>query len=280
MTRRTFRTSTGSLIAHDQGAHVTRWLVGDSPVIWVSARTEYAEGRPIRGGVPVCWPWFGPGRPGDLEPSHGFARVAPWRLVGDESVDGESARLMWELTHQDVAGQPGVEHFPHAFTAHLEVVVTDTATISLTVRNDDRHSFDYEAALHTYLHVGDVRTVRLTGLGGADYWDKVSRQWATQRGDLVFTGETDRVHISDRSVALHDPTLGRTLTIDKAGSPTTVVWNPWADKAAAMADLGDLEWTEMVCVETAAVGDGAVTLEAGAEHTLSTMITVGPLDES
>lgn len=280
MTPRTYRTSTGTLLAHDQGAHVTQWCVGDSPVVWVSAQSEYAEGRPIRGGVPICWPWFGPGRSCDLQPSHGFARIAPWRLVGDESVDGESARLMWELTDQDARGLPGAEHFPHAFTANLEVVVTHSATISLTVRNDDTRPFDYEAALHTYLHVGDVRQTRLTGLDGAAYWDKVTQSAETQHGDLTFRGETDRVHTSDRAVALHDPVLERTITIDKAGSPTTVVWNPWADKAAAMSDFGDQEWTQMVCVEAAAVGSDAVSLEPGGEHTLSTMFTVSLLDES
>lgn len=276
MRARTHRTATGSLVAHDQGAHLTQWCVGDSPVVWVSDHSVYAEGQAIRGGVPICWPWFGPGRTGDLQPGHGFARIAPWRLVGDESVDGESARLMWELTAPDVRGLPGVEHFPHAFTADLEVVVTDSATISLTVRNEDAHPFDYEAALHTYLHVGDIRTARLTGLDGADYWDKVSQTWATQRGEVVFTGETDRVHTSEQPVVVHDPVLARTITVDKAGSPTTVVWNPWADKAAAMADFGDQEWPEMVCVEAAAAGDGAISLEPGAEHTLSTMITVSP----
>ncbi|WP_114906435.1 D-hexose-6-phosphate mutarotase [Ornithinimicrobium murale] len=274
MEPRTYRTPSGQVIAYDQGAQVAEWRIGDTPVIWASRQSDYAEGQPIRGGVPVCWPWFGPGRSGDLQPNHGFARVAPWRLVGDESVDGESVRLMWELTDLDVRSRGGVDHFPHRFTAHLEVVVTGSATLSLTVRNDDSHPFDYEAALHTYLHVGDIRQIRLSGLDGASYWDKVLLSQATQHGELVFTGETDRVHTSAGSVVVHDPVLQRAITIDKAGSPTTVVWNPWAEKAAAMDDFGDQEWTEMVCVEAAAVGDDAVTLEPGAEHTLSTMVTV------
>lgn len=274
MRPRTYRTSTGRLVAHDQGAHLAEWHVGDSAVIWVSQQTEYAEGRAIRGGVPICWPWFGPGRSGDLRPGHGFARVAPWQLVRDRSVEGQRADLLWELTHRDVVGLPGVEHFPHAFTARLQVVVAESATISLTVRNDDSEVFDYEAALHTYLHVGDIRRARISGLDGVTYWDKVQLSKATQLGDLTFTGETDRVHDSAGSVTVHDPALARTLTIDKTGSPTTVVWNPWVQKAAEIADFGDDEWTEMVCVEAAATGSGAVLLRPGAEHTLSTTVTV------
>lgn len=280
MSSRTYRTSTGSLTVHDQGAHLSQWTIGHSPVIWVSQQAEYAEGRAIRGGIPICWPWFGTGRTGDLRPGHGFARVAPWRLVQDGSVEGQRAHLVWELSQEDIIGLSGAEHFAHLFTARLQVVVAESATISLTVRNDDSDTFDYEAALHTYLHVGDARRARIRGLDGATYWDKVLRVEATQHGDLTLTRETDRVLDSTRSVVVHDPILGRTLTVDKAGSPTTVVWNPWVEKAAEMADFGDSEWTEMVCVEAAAVGSGAVLLEPGADHTLTTTVTVAPLDAS
>ena len=279
MTARTHLTANGSVVSHDQGAHLTEWRVGEVPVIWVSQASEYAEGRPIRGGVPVCWPWFGPGRSGDLTPAHGFARIAPWRLV-QESDEAGAVRLTWQLTADDVHGVEGAGLFPHAFTARLQVVVDATATISLTVRNDDNDAWDYEAALHTYLHVGDIREVRVVGLDGAPYFDKVTGSEATQDGDVIFTGETDRVYAADGTVTVHDPVLGRTLTVDKAGSPNTVVWNPWIAKAAAMNDFGDAEWPQMVCVEAASVGEHAVRLEPGSEHTLSTTVTVRPTDQS
>lgn len=275
--KRTYPTTGGRLVTHDQGAHLTEWVVGNSPVIWVSREAEYAEGRPIRGGVPVCWPWFGPGRSGDLSPAHGFARVAPWRLVEETVADG-SVRLAWELVPEDVAGLDGHAHFPHRFRARVEVEADDVATISLTVRNEGEDAFDYEAALHTYLHVGDVREARVVGLDGADYFDKVTRQDRTQEGDVTVDGETDRVYASDGPVRVVDPVLGRTLLVEKVGSPNTVVWNPWVDKAADMADFGDDEWPRMVCVEAAAVGSRAVGLSPGAEHTLSTRVQV--LDES
>lgn len=275
MTRRTLRTATGSAIAYDQGAHLAQWCLGDVPVIWVSAEAVYTEGTAIHGGVPICFPWFGAGPTGDLSPSHGFARTAPWRLVQEENGE-DLARWAWELTAADVAGAPGVEHFPHQFTARLAVEIGAAASIALTVRNDSDAAFDYEAALHTYLHVGDVRQVTVEGLEGRAYLDKVTGSQETQQGALVLTGEADRVYSADGTVVIHDPVLGRTLSITKGDSPTTVVWNPWDTKAAAMSDLGDREWTQMLCVEAAAVGEAAPRLAPGEARTLSTRISVAP----
>ncbi|NLG22193.1 MAG: D-hexose-6-phosphate mutarotase [Actinomycetales bacterium] len=271
--KRTYQTTGGALVTHDQGAHLTEWVVDGTPVIWVSGSSEFAPGRPIRGGVPVCWPWFGPGRSGDLSPMHGFARIAPWRLV-EEVVDAGAVRLVWELTRHDVAGTDGAELFAGDFRARLEVVVDAAASIALTVRNEGQGTIDYEAALHTYLHVGDIQGVRVVGLDGAPYFDKVAQQDRVQAGDVTFEGETDRVYVADGQVRVLDPALDRTLLIEKAGSPNTVVWNPWSAKAAAMADFGDEEWPQMLCVEAASVGSHAVVLQPGAEHTLSTRVSV------
>lgn len=279
MRQHTYRTTGGTVITHDQGAHLTEWRLGDTPVIWVSSESEYAEGQPIRGGVPVCWPWFGPGRSGDLSPAHGFARIAPWRLVQEDS-DGSALRLAWELTSADVQGLPGSEHFTHEFTARLDVTVEQAASVALTVRNEGAEPFDYEVALHTYLHVGDIRQVEIVGLDGCDYFDKVLGTDATQQGPVVFEGETDRVYASPATVQVHDPVLRRTMVIEKSGSPNTVVWNPWTDKARAMSDFADDEWQQMVCVEAATVGGHAVVLDPGQEHTLSTTVRVATADGS
>ena len=274
----THETSNGSVTSTDQGAHLVQWQVRGTPVIWVSRASEYAVGRPVRGGVPICWPWFGPGRTGDLAPMHGFARITPWHLVQESAADGV-VHLTWQLTAADVADAPGVEHFPQEFTARYSAVVDgDSATLSLTVRNEGVDDFDYEAALHTYLHVGDAQQIRITGLEGASYFDKVLQAPATQAGPLTLTGETDRVFSSTHTVEIHDPVLERRLVIEKSHSPTTVVWNPWVEKAAAMSDFGDEEWQQMLCVEAAAVGEQGVRLAAGAEHTLSTVVRVLPLD--
>jgi glucose-6-phosphate 1-epimerase len=277
LVRRQRRTSSGSVTAYDQGAHLAEWVVDGRPVIWVSSQSEYAPGQAIRGGVPVCWPWFASGPSGQLKPTHGFARRAPWRLTQDESSSAQT-QLAWVLTDADVAGQPGAERFPHPFQAELAVTVGEECRVRFTVANTGTEPFTYEAALHTYLHVGEIHQVELTGLDGASYFDKVLRASARQEGPVRFTGETDRVYDSTARVTVHDPALDRALRIEKSGSPTTVVWNPWAEKAAALPDFGKDEWRQMVCVETAAVGSDAVRLEPGAEHALSTTVRIIPGD--
>lgn len=275
--RRQHRTANGSVTAYDQGAHLAEWTVEEVPVVWVSSRAAYAEGQAIRGGVPVCWPWFAAGPSGELKPMHGFARTAPWQLV-EEDAGPREVRLAWVLTDADVDGLPGADRFPHPFRAELAVSVGHDCSVGLTVTNTGTEAFDYEAALHTYLHVGDIHQAAVTGLDGAHYFDKVLQTDARQDGPITVSGETDRVYTSTATVLVHDPVLGRTLQVDKSGSPTTVVWNPWVEKAAAMTDFGDDEWRQMLCVETAAVGRDSVRLQPGAEHTLSTTIRIVPRD--
>ncbi len=273
LTARSGRVGAGDFTAYDHGAQLASWRVGGRPVVWVSRRARYRPDTSIRGGVPICWPWFAPGRTGDLSPAHGFARIAPWTLTGRAS-DEHATRLQWRLTEQDIAGLPGAEHFPHPFEARCELTVAQTVTIAVTVRNTGSRTFDYEVALHAYLHVGDVRQIRLAGLDGATYWDKVTRQEQRQIGDLVLTGETDRIHHSPGPVRVLDPVLGRTITVTKEDSADTVVWNPWADKAAELPDLHPAEWTEMLCVEAGNVGSDAIVLGPDQEHTTGTTIAV------
>ena len=253
-----------------QGAHVTAWQpTGADPVIWLSAGARFRPGAAIRGGVPLCFPWFGAGRTPGLAPAHGFARTAPWRLTGAAD-DAGTVTLTFALTHDDVAGAPGVEHWPFRFEASYTVTLGADLTLALTVRNAGDEAFSFEEALHTYLAVPDARTATLDGLDGARYLDKTSGDGSgpvLQQGPVTFTGETDRVYRAGWPTTLAGP-ASRAITITPANGADIVVWNPWAEKAAAMADFGDDEWTTMVCVETANALDDAVTLDPGQSHTL------------
>jgi glucose-6-phosphate 1-epimerase len=257
-----------------QGAHVTRWEPHDAePVLFVSRRAVYAVGQPIRGGVPLVFPWFGP-RPTDPRaPMHGFARSRAWRLLTsgagpDDSVvaefgleDDEATRALW----------------PCAFSLRYRVIVGEALGLALEVVNTSPASFTFETALHTYLAVGDVERITISGLEHSLYIDKVDGMARKRRGPdpLRLTGETDRVFVGTRaSCVVADPELGRSLVIDKAGSATTVVWNPWAIKAAAITDLEPEDWRRMVCVETANAADDALTLAPGDRHVTSAMVRV------
>jgi glucose-6-phosphate 1-epimerase len=259
----------GEIYLH--GAQVTAWApAGQAPVIWMSRRSLFEPGRAIRGGVPICFPWFGPGRNGEMSPAHGFARVADWTLHGARE-DGDAVVVTLRLTDGDVVGLPGAELWPYPFEALYTVTVGAELGLELSVRNTGAEAVTFEEALHTYLCVSDVRGVQVDGLDGATYADKTSGgALVRQEGPVVFTGETDRVYRSSADVSVRDG--ARTMIVATTDSQSTIVWNPWVAKAAAMSDFGDEEWPTMVCVETANVADEAVVLAPGHSHAMHARI--------
>jgi glucose-6-phosphate 1-epimerase len=263
----------------DHGAHVCAWgPEAGRPVLWMSSQAILDGRAAIRGGVPVCFPWFGGGPSGAMKPAHGFARLSTWRLASVADAVEREGRLVvdYRLDERMVAPQPD---FPHRFETGLRVeFARDYLQIDLEVKNTGEKEFAFEEALHSYLAVGDIRQTRIEGLDGASYLDKTAgAAHRAQRGDVVFEAETDRVYLSQASVAVVDPVWSRRLVVTKGGSAQTVVWNPWEAKAKAMADFGDDEWTGMVCVEAANALDRAVRVSPGASHRLWQKIVVEPL---
>lgn len=245
------------------GATVTHWQPsGYQPVLFTSQKAEFADGTAIRGGVPICFPWFGPHPNDDTAPAHGLVRTEPWQLL------------------QTARGPAGVETqmVTRVNQLHADYRVTfgNQLTLCLTITNNTDTDQTFEAALHTYFVVGDASQVTITGLEQADYLDKMRDAQTFNQGKdpVVFTGETDRVYQNTQSTCtLTDPVLGRRITVEKLGSNSTVVWNPWIDKSKRMADFGDDEWTGMCCIESANLGPHAVTLAPAESHTLR--VTIG-----
>lgn len=270
---RTVPLRNGSFTAYDHGAQLATWERRGQPVLYLSRRARFGAGSAIRGGVPICWPWFGPGRDGAHSPSHGFARIAPWRLT-DQATEGTTGRLVWELGPADVAGLPGRNLWPHDFLARCEVTVGDAARVALTVHNTGTESCGYEVALHSYLVVGDIHRVVLTGLSGSTWFDKVAGGMHRQDGAMRFAGETDRIYHSATPVEVHDPVLNRTLRITSEGAADTIVWNPGPEKGQDIPDMHSDDWQRLVCVESGNVADHAISLAPGATWTTATAITV------
>jgi glucose-6-phosphate 1-epimerase len=257
-----------------QGGQLTRWQPHDTaPVLFLSPRAVYAPGTAIRGGVPLVFPWFGPHAGDPQAPMHGFARTRPWRLV--TSGPGADGAVVLDLALEDDEATRRL--WPAAFALRYRVTVGDALHLALEVVNTSPTPFTFEAALHTYLAVGDVEAVAVTGLEHTTYLDKVDAFTRKRHGaePLRLTGETDRVFVGTRArCTVDDRALGRRLVVDKAGSETTVVWNPWATRTRAIADLGADDWRRMLCVETANAADDAVTLSAGGRHVMSATIRV------
>ena len=257
----------------DQGAQVTQWApAGADPVLYVSSALRLEAGRAIRAGVPVCWPWFGPGRVAGMEPAHGFARTSTWDLVEVTDCDDETT-----VVHRITSDEATSPHWPHPYCAEVRTRFGRALVVSLSITNTGGEAVDYEDALHTYLVVGDVHRVRIEGLDGASLVDKVTGTERMQQGDLAFAGETDAVYRTSGPVTLHDPALGRRLVVTTEGASNLVVWNPWAAKAAEAADIGDDDWEGYVCIEAANTFDNAVVLQPGETHTTSYRVEVQPL---
>jgi glucose-6-phosphate 1-epimerase len=257
------------------GAHVTHYRpAGGAPVLFLSSASRFAPGQPIRGGVPVCFPWFA-ARAGDpAAPAHGVARTATWTLDA-VARDGEAVDLTLSLEADDATRR----WWPHDFALRYRVRVGATLELLLEVENRSAGPVTFEEALHTYLAVSDVAAVSLTGLEGAGYVDKTAGGAAKREGTtpLRLDGETDRVYEgAPGACRVDDPGAGRRLVIEKAGSATTVVWNPGPAKGPAIPDLGPGEWRRMVCVETANAHRDAVTLAAGARHAMRAAIRAEP----
>ncbi|WP_182111272.1 MULTISPECIES: D-hexose-6-phosphate mutarotase [unclassified Actinotalea] len=260
-------------VVHLQGAHVLEWAPrGHGPVLFHSRASRFEPGVAIRGGIPVCFPWFG-GHASGAGPAHGFARVSRWRLTGAER-RGEDVALRLGLG-DDETTRSGP--WPHRFAAELEVVVGQRLGITLAVTNLGDAELTYEAALHTYLRVADVGRVRVTGLAGLPYLDKAAGGERVGPGaePTLVRGEVDRVYLgAGEPVVVHDD--GRRVVVTTDGARGTVLWNPGPDRAAALPDLADDEWPEMLCVEAADVGQGAVTLAPGETGRTVTVLTVEP----
>ena len=259
-----------------QGAHLMTWTPrGQKPVIWLSPAAKFAPGKSIRGGVPICWPWFGPHAKEASWPGHGFARTVPWDVVETQSMRDGSTSLIFRLTESDATSA----QWPHATPVDIRMVVGAALEIDLVTQNTGKSPVTVGDALHTYFEVGDIRQVEIQGLDGCPYIDKMddSRK-KKQDGAVTISAETDRIYLeSVADCLIEDAALKRRIRISKRGSGSTIVWNPWVDKAAQMGDFGENGYLHMVCVESANAADDVVTIAPGNEHHLWVRYAVEPL---
>lgn len=255
-----------------QGAQVIAWQPRDhEQVIFLSDHAIFAPGTSIRGGIPVCWPWFGPHPSDPGKPQHGFVRMMEWAVTGAAAIDG-ATRLLLALHDSEHTRSL----WPHTFALELIVTAGATLEVELVARNTGAAAFSCSDALHSYFSVGDARRIEIGGLENTAYLDKVDNYARkTQDGAITISGEIDRVYLDTTATCvIDDPQMQRRIVIGKAGSRTTVVWNPWREKARTIKDFGDDEYLKMVCVETANAADDVITIAPGDEYRLRAMISV------
>jgi glucose-6-phosphate 1-epimerase len=254
------------------GAQLTSWQpVNAEEVLFLSEHSNWHDGRAIRGGIPVCFPWFRSKVDEPTAPAHGVVRTKEWRLESVQ-IDGESIVVICS-TENDESSQ---RWWPHSFRLTHKLSIGTSLRLELHVSNTGQTSFRFEEALHTYFRVSQVENVSIRGLDQVAYLDNVDgNRQKTQSGDLILTGKTDNAYIdAPDPVELIDPMGHRKIRTEKVNSATTVVWNPWQEGANSLGDLGNNEWRQFACVEASNILGSAITLAPGQEHSMEALISI------
>ncbi|QMV13967.1 D-hexose-6-phosphate mutarotase [Vibrio spartinae] len=251
------------------GGHVISFQPsGKADLIWMSDSAKFDGTTPLRGGIPVCWPWFA--RIGS--PSHGFARTQEWTLV--EHRESEAGVI---VTLGLTANPETLSIWPYQFSLKLHVAISDTLEVTLEITNEDDRAWHFSGALHTYLNVGDIRQTTTTGMGN-EYIDSLQNNQVCQGDDeLQLTDTIDRIYTKPApQIHLHDPVLKRTIQVENTGHNCAVLWNPWSQGAQSMADMNDEGYQTMLCIEStvhAPCISTGITLQPGEQYQLKTHLS-------
>ncbi|MCB1097587.1 MAG: D-hexose-6-phosphate mutarotase [Verrucomicrobiae bacterium] len=261
----------GSATVALHGGHVLEYTPKDQrPVLWLSDSAVFAPGKAIRGGIPVCWPWFGPHPENSEMPAHGFARNALWEVQMTHRTENTSSITLGLCDSDETRAL-----WPYPFELTIAITLARSLTVALSAKNTGDADIVCSAALHSYFAISDISNIAITGLEGTAFRDQLDEdRIKSEQTPITFDREIDRVYRDTKAECIIDDSgWERKLHIAKSGSRSTVVWNPWIAKAARMADFGDDEYREMVCVETTNADDDTVTIAPGKTHVLTTELS-------
>lgn len=291
----------------DFGAQVLSWTPrGQNPVVWLSPQASFAGDTTVRGGIPICLPWFGnpkfsPAAPAGAVGNHGFAKTTVWEQVdsssspaaqvpGGKENDSPTPQRTGNEDMQEVAGaeasykvltyrlsHKGGELFPHAFSAQLTIEVGKTLRLMLEAVNTDDHPFTFEAVFHTYLGFSDLRQCELHGLEQAVFLDTLTDKKASEDQPITFNQSFDRIYDSPSNLEIYDPAWGRKIWLKKSGSKSTIVWTPWNRFIKDFSDIPDQEVYRFAGIEFGNARENALLLQPGQSHRLALEIGVDSL---
>jgi glucose-6-phosphate 1-epimerase len=251
-----------------QGAHVLSWKpVDNNEVIWLSTDATFAMGKSVRGGIPICWPWFGAHESDSSFPAHGFARTVLWEVIDTKIISADETEITFRLVTNEL-DEKLQQMWPQSTIAEYKISVGEKLVMELTTLNKSDKTITVGQALHTYFNIDDINNTKVYGLEGKTYLDKTDGfNSKTQDGPITINGEVDRVYLDTKDDITIDDSK-RKIMIKKNGSQSTVVWNPWIDVAQKMGDLGEEGYDKMLCVESANAADDTINIKSGESYTL------------
>lgn len=252
-----------------QGAHIFHYEVkGEEPLLWLSEKVYFQKGKAIRGGVPICFPWFGPHRFDETLPQHGFARNQEWSYMARHELSDGSTHVQLMLTQNEESRAL----WEYNFVLLYDITIGKELTLELTTTNADTEAFDLTQALHSYFKVSEIEKVAVQGLDESVFYSNLDKGLEKQFGEVTINEEVDRVYFEpSSSIRLVDQ--NREIILNQKGSNSLVVWNPWKKKSKNMADMPDDGYRTMICLETANALQDFVRLEPNDVHTLKVTIS-------
>lgn len=252
-----------------QGAHLLSWMPHkEGDVIWLSKDAVFSEGKSIRGGIPICWPWFGAHTNNSSFPAHGFARTVLWDVIDTKNISTNETQITFRLSTNQL-DKKYQEMWPQATVVEYSVTISNTLRLELKTINNSQQEITIGQALHTYFNIVDINNTVVSGLEEKTYLDKPDNfNPKIQNGLITINDEVDRVYLNTTDDIVIDNSK-RKIMIKKEGSHTTIVWNPWEDVANKMGDLGVDGYKEMLCVESANAVNDLIKINAGESYTLS-----------
>jgi glucose-6-phosphate 1-epimerase len=235
-------------------------------VLFLSQQSEYVAGKAIRGGIPVCWPWFGPDPKGLQRPNHGFVRNQFWQIANTEAINGAETKV--SLMFNETFKQENTWRQP--FMLMLDITIGTSLQLKLTTFNTGDKPFSITQAFHCYFRVGDIKRVKVFGLEGCDYFDKLDQgSQKTQHGAVSVSREVDQVYIDAvKKLQILDPVLKRRIHISSPNTSTAVVWNPWSKTSMKMPDLANLDYQKFICVEAGNIAFDLIKIQPGSQFSL------------
>jgi len=255
------------------GAHVTSFRPHDAmEILWLSPDSNFEEGKAIRGGIPVCFPWFGPHKTNPELPQHGFARLMYWDVAETKTLPGGETLIRLQLFSSDETKN----YWPHDFLAELTVLVGKTLELSLKVTNPSNEPIEYTCALHSYFYLSAIDNLTIEGLQGVNYFNQLTSENGVQEEHFLKIQEPLTRHYlnTETPVIVKDSIFRRRIKVDKSGSKVTTVWNPGAETCAKIDDLPDEGYETFVCVEAVNAFEDIIRLAPDESHETKAMIGI------